>query len=490
MRIRWYHMSCLAFLTFTSLVLTMVSLTIDTVPRQPYEVSSQLQVVRRMSNGADQNRFKPTVSNNYQPATNANTNDIWLNPIEEIGPKTTAECNASVIWPKQLVRHKPSIAASCERLFEGDENERKRVRSSMNAWKNSVTDMKFLNKLSSNCSLTRETFSSSFYTSKTELEFPLAYLYLVHYKEGLIQQMIRLMKLHYRPHNVYCVHIDNKSPKWWKRAIRRFTSCLPNVIIPTQNVFIIYATTRILHAHLTCFRELTKSDIKWKYAFNLHSTEIPLATNRELVELAKSMHGKNIVDPGENLSSSNISASSLNKITHRIKWDKKGKLVYSLRSKLRPPFDITLYKSAASANSGLTRDFVKYMLTNKRARFLAKYLRSFPSAVEFFFSTVNHFPDAPGGEPLPNNLKMPLLVKRVWLSQALNSSLCKEQHFIHKLCICSSSDLQWIRTAMERKWFYFLNKYWIGYDHVVMDCIERTLIHQNMDEYTSDCMHL
>ena len=384
--------------------------------------------------------------------------------------------------------HTPrGVSASCELLFNGDKVESRRIRTAMNSWRNSVTDKEFLEKLTSNCSQLRETFSDSFYTSTLEREFPLAYMYLVHYKEGLIQQMIRMMKLHYRPQNVYCIHTDKKSPEWWILLIRNFSSCFPNVIVPQQNVAIVYGTTRILHAHLTCFRELLKSDVEWKYAFNLHSTELPLATNRELVELAKNMRGTNIIDPGEDLSRTNISASSKKKITHSIKWDERGKLFYKYRKKFRPPFHITVYKSAASANSGLTRKFVKFMLENKRAKFLARYLKSFPSAVEFFFSTVNHFPDAPGGGASINRQKMPLLVKRIWYYQTENSNLCKENNFIHNICIASSSDLPWIKQAMKKRWFYFLNKYWLGYDHVIMDCIENELVQRNLDEYKQDC---
>ena len=484
MRVGCHHIAGVAALSVTSLMLlSLIADLRSNKPHRDHEIQalSQLAIRRSISLQLD-----------TRPSAKAKTTTIFtenhFSPTAAVvGLRLTPACSARGVWPYQLGSHTPRVTASCKLLFNGDNVESRRVRSSMNSWRNSVTDREFLEKLTSNCTQLRRDFSSSFYTSTMEREFPLAYLYLVHYKEGLIQQMIRMMKLHYRPQNVYCIHIDNKSIDWWKLLIRKFSLCFPNVIVPQQNVAIVYATTRILHAHLTCFRELLKSDVKWEYAFNLHSTELPLATNRELVELAKSMRGMNIIDHGEDLSRTNISASSKKKVTHSVKWNEHGKLFYSYRKKFRPPFHITIYKSAASANSGLTRKFVKFMLANKRAKFLARYLKSFPSAVEFFFSTVNHFLDAPGGGALPKGQKMPLLVKRIWFYQTKNSTLCREKHFIHKICIASSSDLPWIREAMKKRWFYFLNKYWLGYDNVLMDCIENALVQRNIEEYKRDC---
>lgn len=536
MRLRWCLCAGFVLLAFTSLTLTLIPWMQNPDDNTPGEVQIRRRVgVRRVFKGADYRRpitpgehrtnhrvdLEGATFEYYRPKTpggfplrstfkqgagnsprdlqrvnfrSASEGADTLHPTITRPPTmvSNADPGCTDLPPqfaspdRRLTRHNPPVAASCKLLSRGDEEERKRVREQMYSWNNTFSDREFMENLASNCTKTRQAFSN-FYTSRVEREFPLAYIFLVHYKEGLIQQLVRLMKFFYRPHNAYCIHIDNKAPSWWKSLVRNLTSCLPNVIVPSQSVYIVYATTRILHAHLCCFRELVKSKIPWQYAFNLHSTELPLATNRDLVELTKSMDGINIVHIGENMSNTEISPSAQNKITHRVTWDNKGKLIYKRRHRLKPPFHLNLFKSAASANSALTRRFVNFMLSDRRAKFLARYLKTFPSAVEFFFSTVNNFPDAPGGRRQLTGRTMPLIVKRIWSHETANSSLCKEKHVVHKICICSASDLPWIIEAMEERKFYFLNKYLIGYDHVVMDCIEDRLVQRNVEEYTRDC---
>lgn len=404
-----------------------------------------------------------------------------------------AEC--SVLPPdftlplRRLTRHNPQVQASCDLLFKGDPEERRKVRSSMDSWKNSLTDKHYLRQLVSNCSTTRQKFLDNFYTSKLEREFPLAYIFLVHHKEGVIQQYLRLLKVLYRPHNVYCIHLDAKSPKWWRILVEQFSKCFSNIIVASKSVDVVYGTVRILQAHLSCFHELLQTELPWYYAINLHGTEVPLTTNRVLVELVKSMKGVNIVDIGENLTSSHA-RHARRKVKLSITWDTNGSRFYHQRTSFHPPFNMTLFKSAASANSALTREFVNFMLTNKRAKELLHFLHDFESAVELFFSTVNHFPDAPGNVYLlEKNKKMPLLAQRVWYFQTQqNASLCIERKLNHRICICSASDLPWLRHKMERRSFYFLNKYWIEYDHVIMDCMEDLLVKKNIEEYTRDCV--
>ena len=412
-------------------------------------------------------------------------------PPHDLPANFSADC--SVLPPnfgasnRHITRHSPQISASCELLFQGNYDERRRVRQLLKEWKNSVEDNFYLKHLSLNCTKTRELFYNNFYTSKVEREFPLAYIFLYHYKEGVIHQYLRLLKVFYRPHNVYCIHLDVKSPIWWKVLVDKFASCFPNIIIVSK-VDVVYATVRILHAHLTCFRELLKTKLPWRYAINLHGTEVPLATNRVLVDLTRSMNGVNIIDKGMNLTEARAKHAK-RKFKYSITWNTTGNRFYRMRSDFHTPFNITLFKSAASANSALTREFVGFMLTDARAKALHRYLLDFESAVELFFSTVNHFPDAPGNVYLlEKGRKMPLLAQRIWKAQTLAySPLCLERKLHHRICIVSASDLPWLRSIMDTRTFYFLNKYWIEYDHVVMDCIEDLLVQGNVEEYSRDC---
>ncbi|PVD26708.1 hypothetical protein C0Q70_14386 [Pomacea canaliculata] len=61
-----------------------------------------------------------------------------------------------------------------------------------------------------------------------ELSFPLAFS-LAAYKD--VEQVERLLRAVYRPHNVYCIHPDNKSSDDFHSSLRFIAGCLPNVNI-------------------------------------------------------------------------------------------------------------------------------------------------------------------------------------------------------------------------------------------------------------------
>uniref|UniRef100_A0A1X7U3G0 Uncharacterized protein n=1 Tax=Amphimedon queenslandica TaxID=400682 RepID=A0A1X7U3G0_AMPQE len=158
-----------------------------------------------------------------------------------------------------------------------------------------------------------------------------------------------------------------------------------------------------------------------------------------------------------------------------------------------PPGDVgplpnfTIYKSAESINSALSRDFVKYALTDSKSIALRKRLEYTQSGVEFFFGTLNMLKDAPGNRMKLKaaGLKIPRFSRRFWGARKDN---CMEEYFRHGICIVSASDLPFIMRQMKTGlWFY--NKYLIDYDHVVNDCIQLLLIQNNFNWYKQDCCH-
>ena len=373
----------------------------------------------------------------------------------------------------------------CPRLFAGDIHYMKTLHT---GFKNTnYYDRTFIKKLNSNCWSTSKDFSSNFYVSEIEKEFPIAFEMLIYYKPVRIQQYIRLLKNIYRPQNVYCIHIDKKAPQWWSQSLKDFANCFPNVIIARNPLNVVYASSAILYAHFKCFHELLESNRDWKYVISLHGTEIPLVTNRQIVEVLQKMNGSNIVTKGVEA----VKQKAYNSwLTHKAVPLKNN--VRITKEKLGPiPYSISVYKSAASANSALSKEFVNFIFTDKRALAFAQYLNKVKTAVEFFFSTINLFPDAPGGlHTLPRRFKMPLIAQRDWMiskSQFMIKGYCEGRKIVNSMCIVSIRDLPRLRKASENMSWWFHNKYFIEYDHVVMDCIENLLIQRNVKEYESDC---
>ena len=129
--------------------------------------------------------------------------------------------------------------------------------------------------------------------SKEELEFPIAFS-IVTYEN--VEQTERLLRAIYRPHNVYCIHLDRKAHWKVKRAMEAIAECLENVFMVSNPVEVIHAEFTVLQTEIECMKDLWKHQVKWKYFINLTGREYPLKTNHELVQILKAYNGSNDID--------------------------------------------------------------------------------------------------------------------------------------------------------------------------------------------------
>ena len=168
----------------------------------------------------------------------------------------------------------PPVEANCRQLQAGNSTESIRVRSALKIWANSVSDQTFYKKLTK-CSYVKNLFSpSAFYISETERNFPLAYVLLFHNSP---QQIVRLLKVIYRPQNIYCLHPDGKASRQMIQAIRQLASCLDNVFVPRELVKVTYMHFSMVEAQMLCFQQLATmyKHWQWKYVMNLCGKELP-----------------------------------------------------------------------------------------------------------------------------------------------------------------------------------------------------------------------
>ena len=131
-----------------------------------------------------------------------------------------------------------------------------------------------------------------FTESQKESEFPLAFSILLYREAHMAERLIRAI---YRPHNVYCIHVDNKAEEATKQAIIAVASCFPNVVIPSELISVEWGTMSLVDAQMACMKTLWGYK-KWKYLINLTGEEFPLKTNKELVEILMSINGSNLVE--------------------------------------------------------------------------------------------------------------------------------------------------------------------------------------------------
>jgi len=97
---------------------------------------------------------------------------------------------------------------------------------------------------------TRQFTNSS---TQEERDYPLAYSIVVHKNAGQVERLLRTI---YRPHNVYCIHIDAKAPDAFFDAFNKVSSCLPNVFLAKKREEVLWATASRLWADLNCMNEL------------------------------------------------------------------------------------------------------------------------------------------------------------------------------------------------------------------------------------------
>ena len=100
----------------------------------------------------------------------------------------------------------------------------------------------------------------------------------------------------YRPHNLYCIHTDAKSPASVHRAIKVIASCFANVFVASESISIHWGEFSLLEAELVCLRALFERPERWYYYVNVMGREFPLRTNHELVKIFKAYNGSNDVD--------------------------------------------------------------------------------------------------------------------------------------------------------------------------------------------------
>ena len=104
------------------------------------------------------------------------------------------------------------------------------------------------------------------YISAEETDYPLAYSILVHYKA---HQLLHLLSAIYAPQNVYCIHVDRKSSKTFRKVLMEITGCFSNIFLANKSEDVIYASFSRLRADINCMDDLLNSSVGWKYLINL-----------------------------------------------------------------------------------------------------------------------------------------------------------------------------------------------------------------------------
>ena len=336
------------------------------------------------------------------------------------------------------------------------------------------------------CEEMRKEFGSSFYVSETEKTFPIAYMLVVYDSPG---QILRLLKSIYRPHNLYCIHPDARQGRKFREFFDNIANCLDNVFVVSQQIKIYYEHISITDAQLNCMRDLEKyPEPRWKYVINLCGKEVPLKTNREIVEYLQMLKGYSAVNAYPL-----PEVHRRQRITYKFHLDGHGHNRQTWEKQATPPTSVPLYKSANFIAA--SRAFTHFLLHDPRSRELYDYLISVRDPEEIFYASLYALPSAVGARAptkVMDKSDVPTVDAFIWVTDSTEKKyshiICPGQKIVHDICILTALEMQRIEKSVVTKHVFFFNKYYLEWDPTPMDCMEERLVETNIEEYKRDCL--
>ena len=405
-------------------------------------------------------------------------------------------------------------AKMCNKLFAGkslNDEEEKWIDESNNLWR-TYKNISHLVSKTSNCTWIQSIFNNNFYVSDREKQFPIAYAINL---DKYPHQVLRFLKVIYRPHNLYCLHFDLKSTHVFKHIIFNIASCLDNIIVPRKIENVYRGWYTLVEAHASCFSDLVlaRENYPWKYVITLCAKELPLRTNSEIVSLLKPLNGMSSIML--------IGPNGGDDYKFRFKWSLSsvtGRISMRDVQMSSPPYNMKVYKSWAYV--ALSYTFVEYYLCSEVGNDLREYMKDAYIPEENVYAMLFMKPGVPGGYRHEYKDKMFVVMSCIWLESTnhMNLSISNydlwfniKRHCsgkkVHDICMVAAQDLAklaykpGVSGDIATGGFngagghykgpdrgpMFHNRYLMDKDVVIMDCMEQELVRRNRLEYKRDC---
>jgi len=288
-----------------------------------------------------------------------------------------------------------------------------------------------------------------------EQQLPIAYGFTIHKGARLFERILQAI---YMPNNVYCIHIDTKSPKIFHKAIQAMIRCLPNVFVAKKSTRIDWGHFTVVQAQINCMEELLQSTVKWKYYISLTGQDFPLYDNRQIVRALKRLNNTN-----------NIAAGPMPKKEQartKVAWELKNHRFFKTdRIKPQAPNNISIRKG--STHIVAIREFVEFVLHSQIGKDFIEFLKDTLIPDETLYSSLHQHPMAPGGI----QGKQPTWIPRAlyWLGSEETRHLCHGT-WIRALCWISIKDLRWA-FGEEKAEKLFVHKIPFNFGDSLLECI-------------------
>ncbi|XP_050403324.1 N-acetyllactosaminide beta-1,6-N-acetylglucosaminyl-transferase [Patella vulgata] len=289
-------------------------------------------------------------------------------------------------------------------------------------------------------------------STKREESFPIAFTLMV-YKH--VEQVERLLKAIYRPHNVYCVHVDSKSSLLIFKAIRSIVKCLPNVFLVSNRTNVIWGEFSVLEPEINCLKELVLHKVKWRYVINLTGQEYPLKTNYQLVRILRSYKGANDIDGSA------------------AKMGSKGYYYSRIKGRPPPPHGITPCKGLV--HLAASREFVDYVLHNKTALDFLEWCKSMSIPDETYFTSLNNNKHLQSPGSYTGDIEDETRDSFIRYKIVDNDyGKCGSKYTVRGVCIQGIPDLHLMTTSNK----LFVNKFLYEFQPLAYDCLENWYFNQ------------
>ena len=293
--------------------------------------------------------------------------------VKKLGSKCVSPLDGLKGWKEGVVTViRPAMKKNCSKVISGDELEIQQITQLGLDWKEKYSNEMYsqqaydtLLEKSTSCEWLVEYLTNNLYNSQLEDSFPVAYSFLVYDNP---QQFLRLLKLLYRPQNVYCIHPDKKSA--FNPFFINIAKCFHNIIIASELIDVHWGQYTLMDAQMRClsdllnYREKHEED-RWKYVINLCGKELPLLSTKEIVKKLVSMNG-----------TSSVVAWPIPKSEW---WT-----MMRLREK-QLPYNLTFYKSMTY--NALSEPFVRFLVRNSTSQSLYQFFRKTDFPEEHFYAT-------------------------------------------------------------------------------------------------------
>ncbi|XP_058264593.1 beta-1,3-galactosyl-O-glycosyl-glycoprotein beta-1,6-N-acetylglucosaminyltransferase 3 isoform X1 [Hemibagrus wyckioides] len=388
--------------------------------------------------------------------TNPTRKDCWKNGQFEM---------------KHLLKHNRGELQACSAIIQGDMDgvDSKHFGKLLAGWrkKSLLPESYYLNVTKDCQAFVRDRGFLTVPLSMEEKDFPIAYSMVIHEK---IEMFERLLRAIYTPQNVYCVHVDQKSPKIFSEAVRAIVSCLPNVFVASKLESVVYASWSRVQADLNCMQDLLKSPVGWRYLLNTCGADFPLKNNVELVQSLKNLNGKNSME------------SEATSASKKARWMYHHNVTNTVTrtgvKKTPPPINTPMF--SGNAYFVVTRAFVEHIFKSPEIQNFMEWEKDTYSPDEHMWATLQRMPSVPGSNP-PNGkydesdmLAIARLVKWSYLEGNMKDGApyppCTGS-YRHSVCVYGAGDLSWIVKQRH----LFANKFDPEVDDIAIKCMEAFL---------------